>query len=450
MQQTKSLGRTTAAGERVVEPVLVEMPAPSRVIPLSRRILSVLVLAVFCLLLVECVMFGLYGPPEMRNSWRWAVSTHLIDTPYEQFVAKQKRIKVARAALGMERAQSHPIYGWTYNPGFRIDDPEIQLHINSQGLRGEEFPIAKPPGEIRILCLGGSTTAGEEVREAETYPAQLQEMLRARNPGVPIRVINGGIPTYDVRDSLHLFELDHVRFGADVVTIYHGINDLYRHRHVNVDIEQSRNYTGRPTMPFVFEGDAARELSIGPVEHVFDVLVRNSYLFSTVQQVGREALQLGRPLEAGPDPGGLEAFDRYYRALVHAIAGSGAVPLPMTFAISLPGHFSPADERRVQDSFRPWCRLGARVSNEMGVKILDMENAAIRRAARDGSLKVSEIAGQVPPDREHFLDICHLTVEGNRRIAAILAADIQPLVDAIRTGREGKRPAETAAFRSRT
>ena len=202
-----------------VAPVIVGMPERVHDIPLRRRVLSILVVAFLCLLTVESAMHLLYGPAELRNSWRGVVSTHLIDVPYAQFVAKQKRIQAVRAGLGMERALNHPLFGWTYNPGFRIDDQEVQIHINSHALRGEEFPVAKPPGEIRILCLGGSTTAGEEVREAETYPAQLERMLRARNPGTAIRVINGGIPAYDVPSSLRLFELNHYRFGADVVTI---------------------------------------------------------------------------------------------------------------------------------------------------------------------------------------------------------------------------------------
>jgi lysophospholipase L1-like esterase len=429
LPETRSL-RSGSTGEAPVQgPVVVELPAPRSVAPLRTRVLAVVVVTVFCLLVVECVMFGLYGPPEMRNSWRWVVSTHLTDTPYVEFVAKQRRIREARARLGMERAVDHPIYGWIYNPGFRLDDPESQIHINSHALRGEEFPTTKPPGEIRILCLGGSTTAGEEVREAETWPAQLQELLRARNPGVSIRVINAGIPTYDVPMSLRLFELDQARFGADIVTIYHGINDLYYHRHADLSLQPSRNYTGRPTMPFVFEGAAERDWSIGPLAPMVDVLARNSYLFNAAHQLGLRLLQAGRPLKSAPDPAGLEAFDRYYRALVRAVAGSGAIPLPMTFAIALPGQFSPHDTRRVDDSFRPWCRLGARVPNEVGIRIMDLQNAAIRRVAQASGLAVSEIAGHVPADRRHFSDICHLTVEGNRRIAAILAADIQPLLD---------------------
>ena len=424
----KLLRSDPTAEAQVVEPVIVALPPP-RVVRLRTRVLAVVVTVTFCLLLVECVMFGLYGTPEMRNSWRWVVSTHLTDTPYEEFLAKQERIRKIRARLGMERAVNHPIYGWTYNPGFRLDDPEIQLHINSHGLRGEEFPTAKPPGEIRILCIGGSTTAGEEVREAETWPARLQELLRARNPGVPILVINAGIPTYDVPLSLRLFELDQARFGADIVTIYHGINDLYYHRQADLALQPRRNYTGRPTMPFVFEGAAEREWSIGPLAPMVDVLARNSYLFDTAQQLGMRILQARRPLESEPNPAGLDAFDRYYRALVHAVAGSGATPLPMTFAIALPGRFSPDDTRRVEDSFRPWCRLGARVPNEVGIRIMDLQNAAIRRVARESNLGFSEIAGHVPADRQHFSDICHLTAEGNQRIAAILAADIQPLLD---------------------
>ena len=427
MRDSKGVGAVATDQKPAPPGVLIGLPVPPRTIPLSRRILYTLIVTAFCLVIVESTMFGLYGPAELRNSWRGAISTRLIDTSYEEYVAKQKRIQKVRASLGMERARHHPLYGWAYNPGFRIDDPEVEIHINSHGLRGEEFPLAKPPGEIRILCIGGSTTAGEEVREVETYPAQLEEMLRARNPGVPIRVINAGIPAYEVPDSLRLFELNHYRFDADIVTIYHGINDLYSHRGAGADIPQRSNYTGRPTMPFYFEGDTAIPWSVPPLEPVLDVLGRNSYLFSAAQEIRRTALARIRPPLAKPDQDGLEAYEREYRALVRAIAGTRAVPLPMTFAISWPGEFDAADRERIAASFTPWAR-GARVSLEGARDIIDLENEAVRRLAREEGWTVSEIAGGVPPDRAHFVDVCHLTIAGNRRIAAILAENIQPLI----------------------
>jgi len=412
----------------VVVPAIFGLPARPRPVPLRRRILFVAVLTMLCLVAVESAMFLLYGPAELRNSWRGVVATHLIDVPYGEFVDKQKRIQAARAALGMERARHHPLFGWTYNPGFRIDDPEVQLHINAQGLRGEDFPIAKPPGEIRILCLGGSTTAGEEVREAETYPAQLGAMLRARNPGTAIRVINGGIPAYDLPGSLRLFELNLYRFDADVVTVYHGINDLYTHRGTDADIPRRANYTGRPTMPFYFEGEVEPSWSLPPFDQVLDILGRNSYLISAGHELRRAALARLRPPLTQPDRAGLEAFEREYRALGRAIAGARAVPLPMTFAISWPGEFDASDRRRIESSFQPWAR-GARASIPGARVIIDMQNEQIRNVARAEGWAVSEIAGGVRPDPAHFLDVCHLTVEGNRVIAERLAADIQPILE---------------------
>ena len=429
MRETERVGNVVVAGEKPPPgAVIIGLPRPRRVIPLRRRILYVLVLICFCLVLVESIMFGLYGPAELRNSWRWVVSTNLTGMSYEQFVDKQKRIKEVRARLGMERARRHPFYGWVYNPGFAIDEPDIQIHVNSLGLRGEEFPIVKPPGEFRILCIGGSTTAGEEVREAETYPARLQEMLRARNPGMAIRVINGGIPAYELPDSTRLFELNHYRFGADVVTIYHGINDLYSHRGADADIPRRLNYTARPTMPFYFESEIQHAWSIPPLESVLDVLARNSYLFSMEQELRRTVLARTRPPLPQPDRAGLEAFEREYRALGRAIAGARAVPLPMTFAIAWPGEFDAADRRRIETSFLPWAR-GARASLQTAREILDLQNEAIRNVAREEGWSVSEVSGGVRPDRAHFVDVCHLTIEGNRRIAELLSEKIQPLIE---------------------
>lgn len=439
--------RVPVLEEPLVAPAIVGMPEPARRVPLHRRVLFILVLGILCLLSVESAMHLLYGPAELRNSWRGVVSTHLIDMPYAEFVAKQKRIQAVRAGLGMERALNHPLFGWTYNPGFRIDDPEIQIHINALGLRGEEFPIAKPPGEIRILCLGGSTTAGEEVREAETYPAQLQELLQARNPGTAIRVINGGIPALDVPGSLRLFELNHYRFGADLVTIYHGINDLYAHRGTDADIPRRANYTGRPTMPFYFEGDVEDPWSLPPLDRVMEVFSRNSYLLSAGQELRRTAVARFRPTLAEPDQAGLEAFEREYRALGRAIAGAGAVPLPMTFEISWPGEFDAADRRRIEASFVPWAK-GARASLQTARDILDLQNGRMRKVAREEGWPVSEIDGSVPPDRTHFEDVCHFTVAGNRRIAEKLAADIQPHIETIR-GRQASRTPPDTPSRSR-
>ena len=45
---------------------------------------------------------------------------------------------------------------------FGNDHPHewVRLTVNSKGLRGEEIPDEKAPGEIRVLCVGDSVVFG--------------------------------------------------------------------------------------------------------------------------------------------------------------------------------------------------------------------------------------------------------------------------------------------------
>ena len=54
--------------------------------------------------------------------------------------------------------------------------------VNSLGLRDREFSRTRPEGQIRILCLGNSTTYGAGVAMEDTYPKQLEDLLRQRYP----------------------------------------------------------------------------------------------------------------------------------------------------------------------------------------------------------------------------------------------------------------------------
>jgi lysophospholipase L1-like esterase len=412
-------------------------PASGGVAPrrASRRgkILYAALVLVLVPVAVELLLRLFYGASEMRQAYNWYVGTHLVDLTYPEFLHRQERILAARAALGMERGRSHPLFGWTYNPTFRIDVDDLQIHINSHALRGEEFPEKKPPGEVRILCLGGSTTAGEEVGEAETYPAQLQAILRARYPGLNLRVINAGVPSYDVPHSLRDYELRLYRFEPDVVTIYHGINDLYiYHTAGEPEIRPEHNYTGRRLEPWLEEVDPGGEWWF-----LRRLVVSRSYVLRLVVSAYQQLAP--RASLTAPDPGGIASFTAYYRALVRQIRASGATPVAMTFAIAYPGTFDDADAKKIRQSFGTWLTNGY-IRPEVGKQVIDAENEATVEVAREESVSVCDIASAVPPDREHFIDVCHLRAAGNRRIAETLAQTLAPFLEA-----RGSRARGTAA-----
>jgi lysophospholipase L1-like esterase len=290
-------------------------------------------------------------------------------------------------------------------------------------MRGEEFPKIKPPGEIRIMCLGGSTTAGEEVGESQTYPAQLQTILRSDIPGNNIRVINAGVPSYDVPRSWTYYGLRLYEFAPDFVLIYHGFNDLLANAAGDVGVLPSLNYSGMPLSPFVFEGDARRGGFLGSLFTPIRSIIAHSDLLTLLYYGWQTGTSRWRSSVSAPSQRGIEAYLACYRALVRDIQATGATPVIATFAISYPGNFSASDEKKIAASLR----MGS-LPPEVGKQIIDMQNQSVVRMSRELGLPLCDLAAAVPQDRSHFVDSCHLTAEGNHTVAAALARTIEPLV----------------------
>jgi hypothetical protein len=91
---------------------------------------------------------------------------------------------------------------------------------------GEPVPFAKPPGTLRVICMGGSSTVGVGVASPEeSYPEQLERDLQAR--GVSAEVFNFGALGATVFHDLLALRRDVLRLSPDVVTLYVGANDGY-------------------------------------------------------------------------------------------------------------------------------------------------------------------------------------------------------------------------------
>lgn len=74
------------------------------------------------------------------------------------------------------------------------DSPAIPS--NSMGLRYEEVPSRREPGEVRLLVIGDSSAYGVWVPYADRFSSVLETELRKKYPGRLIRVINGACPGY--------------------------------------------------------------------------------------------------------------------------------------------------------------------------------------------------------------------------------------------------------------
>ncbi len=82
---------------------------------------------------------------------------------------------------------------------------------------------------ITIVAVGSSSTAGAGATSpANSYPAKLEADLRARFPGVPIKVINRGINGDEALTMLARFDQDVIAEKPDVVLWQVGTNAVLR------------------------------------------------------------------------------------------------------------------------------------------------------------------------------------------------------------------------------
>lgn len=119
--------------------------------------------------------------------------------------------------------------GWWHRPGARgrLIEPEldVEVAINSHGLRGPEVALEKPAGTRRIALFGDSFAEGWGVEEEATLRAQLDGLRRPR--GQPVEVLNFGVAGYGTDQALLAWTERGAAFRPDVVVLLFYTNDLW-------------------------------------------------------------------------------------------------------------------------------------------------------------------------------------------------------------------------------
>ncbi len=170
---------------------------------MSRRLLLNLLLVIFGLALsVIALELGVRAWFDARGS-------------------EQDRIRYIydRGTIDAKTAQLVGVPYLNYVPNPALDD------VNERGYRGEAVAIPKPDGVYRIVALGGSTTYGHGLTEAESWPRQLERSLREDYGDAQVEVVNLGAPGYFSLDSAVNLATRGLAHEPDAIIVYHGIND---------------------------------------------------------------------------------------------------------------------------------------------------------------------------------------------------------------------------------
>ncbi|HUG82793.1 MAG TPA: hypothetical protein VML01_14075 [Bryobacterales bacterium] len=168
-------------------------------------------------------------------------------------------------------AMSHntkTVHHYTNEDGLRIVSPDYEL------------PKQKPPGQLRIAMLGGSTV--EIASEFEsTLPGSLKTVLRTEHAGYDIEVINAGIQSSIARQAVVHLMFTVVNYHPDIVIFYDGHNDL----------GLPLMYEARPNFPYNFQTmqEAWDAYRAAYDESLFSLILNRSYLYAAIRESLRGA-----------------------------------------------------------------------------------------------------------------------------------------------------------------
>ena len=121
-----------------------------------------------------------------------------------------------------------------------IPDKQSNYLINSHGFRGPEISEWKPDNTFRVFVVGGSTTFGSGVNDANTIPFLLQKKLDEKNYDQTIEIINAGFSGATSIEEVKLIKEKLLKFAPDLIIVYDGYNDVKSYHGENINPEDSQ------------------------------------------------------------------------------------------------------------------------------------------------------------------------------------------------------------------
>ncbi len=327
---------------------------------------------------------------------------------YYRFLSRDHRWQLG-LYLGTKSTQcfsNHPYLVVAPIPGRHIEQNGIQISHNHLGFRGPETTLHKPPGRIRIVTLGGSSTYCVKISDQDTWPVLLQQQL---GPGVD--VVNLGVPGYSTAEHVIQTALCLSDLQPDIVICYAGWNDVQ-----NMHIKDLR-----PDYSDFHSQKIADTLEVTPVDRIHTpfALARLAHgvAFNLFQRRPHSPVPDQQAFTPAMDARALGLFQRNLRSLAALCQSQGfkllLVPQLVNSAVltnSAPYGWVPF----VNDKDLP--------------AAMAAYNQAMREVAQ---ATTTPFAGRILTgafDPADFVDEGHFSRRGCEKFAAILRDELQPLL----------------------
>jgi len=290
---------------------------------------------------------------------------------------------------GSAGAIADPDLLWAFRPGVNFHG----MPINSMGFREREVDPQKKPGTIRIICMGDSCTA----QGKPGYAGYLHNILSYAAPDTnQWEAFNMAVYGYSALQGLRLFQRSGAELQPDIVTIYFGWNDHWRH-------EQ----TDRERMGWRLGSVSGRLIDRLQKKRIFMFL-----LWAIKPPAAKERQRTGTGYRV-PEV----EYEQVLTEFVEEVKRVGALPILITAprrslvpAVVESGHATTMED--AEQAHDRYCEISRRVGQAQQVPVLDLARE-FSDVAYDGYFKSDGI---------------HFQADGLREVAQSLHALLTNLV----------------------
>ena len=286
----------------------------------------------------------------------------------------------------------HPYFGY-----IRLDRGSKDA-INSLGFWGPEWATEKPPNTVRVVALGGSTTAGPTA-----WPYQLEEILKQRVDGVDVEVLNLGIGGWTSAEAVAAFAMVGLSYSPDLVVVHCVNNDLEPMRAMTPEVDYS-HYRRAMNVVQTDAGAARFRQDSGDVIDAVIAKWSKLYVYAKLFQSGQVPPRASLHAlttwsnDTRPEPGerGVAIFQRNLRSIAALASANGARTVLATM---------PALSTK---------RPGIPMVPDGHLRSLEAQNQRLRDLAASEGWILADLAQLSTELTPYYEDAIHVDFEGER------------------------------------
>lgn len=289
---------------------------------------------------------------------------------------------------------------------------ENRIPINSLGYRGGEFQAEKPPGVERIIIYGGSQVFDMNVGGLNDWPHRLQKLLQDPE-GRKIEVINGGVLGNISWEATAWLLGEGHRFDPNLVVLCNEWNEL--------TYLSSEEALVRHFGPF----DRRDNPQLYSVNRLDRVLSRTSCLYRGLRYkflrwkmgLGAEGSRRAQGAPPKLEESAIEQYRLNVGEFIDLCRRIGAEPVLMLQPRLPVPNALPEARKKINYEVH-------HLSHRRLCEAFERMDRVLQDLAREDGVRLLSTGAELSGRPEFFEDHIHFNDDGSRRIAALLAKEL--------------------------